>query len=132
MAEVKAIRVEGLRELQRAFRLARTGISSDLKAGLESAAEPVRVEAQERALASIPRVGIPWSRMRTGVTQRMVYVAPRERGVKTRGRERFRRPNFARLLLGRAMEPAFAANRDKVIREAEDVLRDLARMWSRA
>lgn len=127
-----AIRVEGLRELNRAFRLAGSGIGRDLRSALESAAEPVRQDAQQRALSSIPRIGVPWSRMRVGITQRMVYVAPVERGVKGHGRERFKRRNFAPLLLNRAMQPAFDANRDRVVREVEDTLTDLARAWSRA
>lgn len=127
----EVIRIEGLSELSRAFRHARTGIAKDLRSALESSAEPVRADAQTLALSSIRRIGTPWSRMRVGVTQSMVYVAPIERGVKRHGRERFRRPNLARLLRDRAMQPAFAQNRDKVVREVEDTLADLARTWSR-
>lgn len=125
------IRIEGLRELTRAFRLARNGLSKDLRAALESSAEPVRSQAQLLAVARIRRIGTPWSRMRVGITQSAVWIAPVERGVKSRTLTSRRRPDLKNLLLDRAMEPAAEANRDRVVAEVEDTLRDLARAWSR-
>lgn len=132
MAET-GVRIEGLQELQRAFRLARTGISRDLRAGLESAAEPVRQDAERLTFSEISgmrRGVIPWHSMRVGVTQKMVYVAPMQRG-DTSLRSTRKRRNLPPLIIRKAYEPALAANRDDVVREAEDVLRDIARMWSR-
>jgi hypothetical protein len=123
----RTIQVRGLRELSRAFKVADSDIRRDLRAALQSAAEPVRMDAERLAVSEITRIGIPWSRMRVGVTQSSVYVAPNERGRRTRGRRR--RPNLAPLLLGRAMEPALDRNRARVIREVEDTLADLARRW---
>lgn len=123
--------LRGMKELSQAFRLAEKGLSADLKMGLRSVAEPVRFDAERLASAEITHIGIPWSKMRTGVTQTMVYVAPNERGVKTRGRNSRKRPNLATLLRDRALQPALAANRHKIEEEVEHVLNDLARSWSR-
>jgi len=127
----KVIRLEGMAELQAAFRLADKGLSKDLRAAFQSAAEPVRQGAEALAVSRIRRIGVTWSRMRVGITRTSVYVAPRQRGVTSKVGARARRPNLAPLLLDRAMEPALDANREKVMRETDDALRDLARTWSR-
>jgi hypothetical protein len=61
--------------------------------------------------------------MRTGITRKVVYVAPRQRGVKTRGADPRRRPNLAQLLLDRAMEPALDRHEHEIV-EAFDRLLD--------
>lgn len=122
-----AIRVEGLRELNRAFARADQVLHRDLTGGLREAAEPVRADAESLALSSIPRIGLPWSRMRVGVTRRVVYVAPQRRGRK-RGR---RRPNLAGLLMGRAMSPALERNRGEVESRVGRVLDTVGREWER-
>ena len=43
------IRVEGLRELQRAFKAADKTLQKDLRSGLRAAAEPVRASAESLA-----------------------------------------------------------------------------------
>lgn len=127
------VRVEGLESLRRAFRFAGTGIDKDLRAALQSSAEPVRSAAESLASSSIRRIGIPWSRMRVGVTRSTVYVAPVERGTrKPRSAASHRAAQlFAGKLLDRAMEPALDANVARVEREVIDTLNDLARAWSR-
>jgi hypothetical protein len=128
MAE-SAVRIEGLRELERAFKLYGRGMERGIREALEAASEPVRSDAQALAVSSIRNIGIPWSRMRIGVTRRTAYIAPQERGRNTRpGR---RRPNLRGLLLDRAMQPALDRNISKVEREIGDALDDLGRMWSR-
>ncbi len=127
-ASERIVRVEGLRELQRAFAVADKQISRDLRKSLRDAAEPVRSDAESRASSAIPRIGLPWSRMRVGVTRHSVYVAPRERGVRRGSR---RRPNLAGLLLERAMEPALEANHPRVLAAVEDLLQDMGRHWER-
>lgn len=124
------VRIEGLRELERAFKLYGRGMEKGVREALEAAGQPVATDAQSLAVASIPRIGTPWSRMRVGVTRRTAYVAPEVR--------RSRRPATARqaiglkdVLLGRAMEPALERNVPNVEREIGDALNDLARMWSR-
>lgn len=126
------IRIEGLRELDRAFKLYGRGLEKGLREAMETAAEPVRLDAQALAVENIRKIGLPWSRMRVGVTRHTAYVAPQERGIKRfRGNEKRVRPNLKPLLLERAMEPALEQNVPRVEREFGDALDDLARMWSR-
>lgn len=131
MAFNDAIIIENLDELTRAFSMVEEDIGKDLREGFRSAAEPVRSDAEARALTSIRRMTIPWSRMRVGITRRWVYVAPNERGVKSSGMQSRRRPNLAGLLRDRALDPAAEQNIEVVERETIDVLNDLARAWSR-
>lgn len=125
------IRVEGLRELQRAFRRADVDLRKELRVGLRAAAEPVKTSAEQLALSQISHMTIPWSKMRVGVTQREVYVAPKNRGIKARGNDPRRRPNLFDLLLGRSLEPALAQNIGKVEAELEHVLDVVGRDWER-
>ncbi len=66
--------------------------------------------------------------MRTGITQKLVYVAPRRRGLK---QGRGKRPNLAPLMMGRAMEPALEKNRPEVEREIERLLDTVADDFNR-
>ena len=133
--ELVAVRLDGLRELERAFKVAGNGLERGIREVLESAAEPVRHDAQLLALSEIPRISVPsttvpWHRMRVGVTRRTAYVAPEMRGDKSRRGSR-RRPNFATKLLHEAMQPALERNRGSVEDTFEDALEDLARVWAR-
>lgn len=125
------VRVEGLAELRRACRLAGKELSRDLNSALKSAGEPVRQDAESLAVANISNVGIPWSRMRLGIARNSVYVAPVERGVKSKTRPGRRRPKFKTKLLDEAMAPALQRNSDKVEREFQDAVKDMGRMWAR-
>jgi hypothetical protein len=69
--------------------------------------------------------------MRVGVTQRLVYVAPRERGVKSRGPDPRGRPKFATLMEARAMDPALERNEPMIERQVEALFDDLAADWNR-
>lgn len=120
--------VEGLSDLQKAFRVADKSAQRELRASLKKVVEPVRQDAERLAVAGIPRVGLPWSRMRVGVTTRTVYVAPKQRG--SRHQER-RRPNFAGLLLERSMLPALRANEREVMVEMDRMLGEVGRDWER-
>jgi hypothetical protein len=126
------IRVEGLRELQRAFRRADPVLRKELRAGLRLAAEPVKTSAEQLALSEISHMTIPWSKMRVGVTQREVYVAPRQRGIKARGDDPRRRRNLFDLLLGKSLEPALAQHLGDVELELEHVIDSVGRAWERA
>ena len=99
--------------MQRAFRRADKALDGDLKDALTEAAAPVRSDAQRLAASEIRNVnpGDPWAGMRIGIGRSIVYVAPVERGVKSRGDERKRRRNMGNLLMGGAMEPALEQNR---------------------
>lgn len=127
------IRVEGLTELQRAFKRADAKLHKELRGRLKDAADPVAVEAARLSHREIRNVveGDPWSRMRVGVTQTTVYVAPKQRGVKGRGLGHRRRPNLAPLLMDRAMQPALDNNIADVTRAVDDLLFDVGREWER-
>ena len=107
-------------------------LSKELRKGLQEAAEPIRVDAEQLAESRIPRIGFEWSRMRVGVTRTSVYVAPQQRGVKSKVNERLRRRNLADLLIGRAMIPALDANIADVSEAIDDVLATVGRAWERA
>jgi tRNA G10 N-methylase Trm11 len=123
-----AVVVEGLTDLQRAFKAADVSVQRELRKALRLAAEPVRADAERLAVAGIPRIGTPWSRMRVGVTNREVYLAPRERGQKGRD-QRLRRPNLRALLLQRSMEPALAQNTAAVMAGVDVALATVGRVW---
>jgi hypothetical protein len=123
--------VTGLRELQKAFKAAGPIANKELKATLREVAEPIRSDAESLAVAGIPRIGLQWARMRTGVTQRAVYVAPRQRGVKSATDPR-RRPRFADLLEQRAMHPALEQNKPLIEGRVEDAFNVLAERWNRS
>lgn len=125
-----AVRVEGLAGLQRAFKAADVLEQRELRKTLRTVAEPVRVQAEQLAVEHIPRIGVPWSRMRIGVTNTSVYLAPRQRGQKGRD-QRLRRPNLRQLLLGRSMDPAFDQNRPRIIAGVTNMLNTVGKQWER-
>lgn len=127
----KTIQIEGLADLQRAFRVANVALARGVNEALDAAADPVRFTAQQFAVERIRRVGVPWSRMRVGVRGSVAYVAPVERGIKSRTLHGRRRPRFKALLLDRAMIPALEANRERVIQEFDDAMHDMAKAWAR-
>lgn len=102
-----------MRALQRADRETRLGVRRELR----QAAEPVQRDAEVFARQRIPRIGEPWSRMRVGVTTKVVYVAPRQRS-----RSLNKRPNLAGLLMERAMQPALDAHEHETVRELDRML----------
>lgn len=128
-----AVRVLGLRDLERAFDAADRTVRNDMRDALAEAAAPVRSDAQTLAGTEIRRLsaGSPWTRMRIGVGRTVAYVAPVERGVKGRGGQRRRRPNLANLLMDRAMEPALQRNQEQVARRVEKLIDEVANVWER-
>lgn len=121
--------VRGLTELQRAFKVAAPAAQRELRTALRAVAEPIRQDAEELARANITRIGRPWSQMRTGVTQKVVYVAPKQRGVKSRTDRRFRRSNFFDLLMGRSLEPALQRNEARVEAAVQVVFDTVGKTW---
>lgn len=124
----ETVRVEGLRELNRAFALASREVAADMRGRLREVAEPVRSDAESIAVATIRRIGIPWSRMRVGVTQSSVYVAPRQRGTRLPNRKR---PGLAPRLLNAELS-ALARNESRVVAGVEGLLDEVGRDWERA
>jgi hypothetical protein len=127
----QTIHVQGLRDLQRAFALADKSVSKELRATLRDAAEPVRSDAARLAVQEITRIGPRWSQMRVGVTRTLVYVAPKERGVKSRGLQQRKRKNLAPLLRDRALDPALDRNIGQVERKVEQMLATVGKQWER-
>jgi hypothetical protein len=123
--------VVGLKDLQRAFRVAEPAMHKELAAGLRRAGEPVRSSSENLAVSQIRRIGLPWSRMRVGVRPGYVYVAPRQRGA-ARGTSSRARPNLATLLMERSMKPALNANVGQVERIVDEVVGKALDAWARA
>lgn len=133
MPAVEGLVVHGLADLQKAFRLADKATHRELRSTLRHIAEPVRHDVEVLALQTIPRMTLPWSRMRIGVTQNLVYVAPRERGRLTkRDKRRYARPNLAGLLIDRAFDPALQGNEPRIIRAVDEMLASVGRQWEQA
>ena len=114
--------VRGLSDLSRAFRVIGGEAKAEFRAEERAIAEPVRRDAEALAATKIRRIGPRWPRMRIGANQSVVYVAPRQRGVKTTGRAQLRRPNLADLLMDRAMEPALEHNIPRIEHDIEALL----------
>lgn len=130
-ASSSTLSVRGYRELKIAFRYADNEIRKELDNRLRGVAEFVRTDAEELALGRVRNVGVPWSRMRVGVTSKSVYVAPKKRGVRRRGPEGRRRPNLADLLMDRAMQPALDGNQREILAGVDALLADIGRGWER-
>lgn len=128
---VAAVNVLGLRELELAFAQAGKRANRELRAELRKIAEPIRADAENLAASAITRIGPNWSKMRVGVTRTLVYVAPKERGVKTKGPDPRRRPKFADLMLERAMDPALEKNKGRIEHDVADLFQRLANDWNR-
>jgi hypothetical protein len=128
----RTLRVSGLRELQRAFAVADRELSHELTGRLRKVAEPVASDAERLAVQKIRNIGNRWSAMRVGVTRSLVYVAPKQRGVKSRRNRALRRPNLAGLLMDKAMSPALDLNQGRIVHEAENLLDEIGRDWERA
>jgi hypothetical protein len=126
-----AVAVKGLRELSAAFAKADKEQKRGLPLVLRKVAEPVKREAEGLAIQKISRIGERWSQMRIGVTRRLVYAAPKRRGVKARGPHPRRRPNLAPLLAERAMEPALQRHEADIERAVERALDQLADNFNR-
>lgn len=131
-ATERAVNVRGLRELSRAFAKADKQLKRDYRASLRSLGEPVKVEAQARSAQEITNIGSRWSLMRVGVTQKLVYVAPQERGRASRRNVAIRRPNLATLLMDEAMQPALDNNARHIEERFGDLLDSMATTWERA
>lgn len=120
--------VEGLREFHVLCEASGPIAKRELDETLRDVAEPVRASAESLAVSGIVRVGIPWSRMRVGVTRRAVYVAPQKRG--SRRRTARSRPNFARLMEQRAMTPALEQNKPLIEQRVNAAFEQLAARWN--
>lgn len=121
-AATGTVRVRGLRELNATFKAMGREVQKDVRDELKAVGEPVRQAAEQLAVTNIANIGDNWSRMRLGVTSKVVYVAPRARskGAGTK------RPNLAVLLLQDAMIPALDQNEQRIVAGLERMLDRLA------
>lgn len=132
MPASSAIRVKGLRDLQRAFGIADRSLQKRLRSTLREVAEPVRAEAEALASDNIRNIGEDWPLMRVGVTQKLVYVAPQEKGRRSGSQDGVARPNLAPLLMDRAMSPALDNNASQIEDALDEMLGDVGNDWERA
>lgn len=122
MATTRTIRVEGLRELNRALAKLNRTLYRRVNSELKDAAEPVRIAAEQKAMDGIRNIGPVWGTMRVGATRKMVYVAP-----TARNRGGSPRPNLGTLLMQRAMLPALDEHQQEVVHRLEGVLDRMGR-----
>lgn len=131
----QAIRVENYRDVIHAFGQASKKMERDFKGRLREAAEPVRSTAERLAGSGVVDnldSGDAWTKMRIGVTRTGVYVAPRERGRRTRSRPALARPNLKPLMLDEVMGPTLDRERDGVVDNIRDLLGDMHRTFAAA
>lgn len=95
--------IDGLAEFQKSLKEIDVQIRTELRNALKEAGRPIALAAHNLALHNIRRITEPWSEFRVGVTNELVYIVPKQRGVK--GGPRKRR-DFGSLLLHKALEPA--------------------------
>jgi len=120
----QAIRVKGLRELQRDFKRMDKELDRDLTRELKQAAEPVQRQATMLSLGRISHLGTTprWAGMRVGVSRARgsVYIVPSAR--RAGGSPR---PNLGALLLVQ-MEAAVDEKQEGVVQALEAMLDHLA------
>lgn len=124
------LEVHGLANLNRALRLADKDVRLGIRSEFRTVAEPVRADAERLASASIRNLGVPWSQMRVGITQRSVYVVPKQRGVRRRGERGRRRENLARLMYP-PMQQALDRNEAETERRFNRMLEGVAGKFNR-
>lgn len=129
------IEVDGFPELAKALASTGPDVRRALNESLKELAEPIARDAEQLAEAGITGLArkrrSDWGAMRVGVARgfSLVYVAPRERGRGGRGDDPLRRPGFADILIGKAMDPAVAANEAGVVEGAEKIVDNVTRGW---
>ncbi len=121
-----ALHVKGLSELHRALKVADKETRLGIRKVERQVAEPVRVDAQQLATREISHIGTEWARMRIGITQKLVYVAPKQRRKKGTPR-----PNLAKLLMDKAMQPALDKHASEIERNFEEALDQMADNFNR-
>jgi hypothetical protein len=127
------VELDGFSDLAKALAATGPEVRRMLRDNLEAVAAPVARDAEQFAQGGIPRIGMKWWQMRVGMTRNftLVYVAPRQQGVKSRGIVARRRPKFATLMRDRAMAPALARNTGRIIRDVERLVDNATSKWWR-
>lgn len=125
------IHVQNLRELNRALARAEKEVRADARKIMREVAEPVASGAEALAVANIRNIGRKWSQTRIGVTRKLVYVVPRQRGRDTKRNPARGRPNLGRLLKTRVFDPARERYSPMFEREFERAMDKMARRFNR-
>lgn len=129
----RAVRVEGLDDLVRAWRVANREMAKDVRTAIEEAGEPIRQMAQSLVrseISGMSRGRLPWWTIRTGVERSTIgYIVPAQRGARD-FRSRRKRRNLAALIAEREQR-ALDANIGRVEGEFVDALNRVARVWAR-
>jgi hypothetical protein len=125
------VALRGQRELLASLKYADRETRLGVRRELRKVAAPVAADAEALALSAIRNMARSpkWARMRVGVTRQLVYVAPRQKGV--RGRGGGRRPNLADLLMDRAMLPALHRHEAEIEQRLEHMLDVIADGFNR-
>jgi len=123
--------VKGFRETAAAFGRVNKQFPKDLRKQLLASAVPVRDTATSLAGQTIRNLGAgdPWAQFRIGGGLKIVYIAPKQRGRRSKFDARRRRPNLAPRLMDEAMIPALERNREKVAALADEALHRMERDW---
>lgn len=108
LGAVGGIEVHGLANLNRVLRRTERDVRLGIRKEIREFAKPVQADAERLAQGGIRNIGKKWWKMRVGITTNVVYVAPRQRGSKTRTPRN--RPTLATLMSERAMQPALERN----------------------
>jgi hypothetical protein len=126
-----ALAVRNFQALNQTFKHAPKETRLALRREYRTIAQPVQRMAESLAATRISHLaaGSPWARFRLGITQKLVYLAPRQNGVRGKGRRR--RSKFGGLLMSKAMEPALHLNEERVVRDFEELFDRLTRDWNR-
>lgn len=123
--------VNGLGQLQRDLVKSGPLVGRAMREGLRLSAEPVARIAEELSLNRIRRMprSPQWAVTRIGVLRNGVYIAPKQRGVKSgRGDDPRRRPNLVELMMGRSFEPALEHGAPLVERNVAQLIGEVTRV----
>ncbi len=111
LLQADPVLVVNLDAINRSLRLSGPAVVAAMKQGMLEGAEPIRSDAERLAASDISGMKrqktSDWSAQRVGETIHEVYIAPVERGRKSRNDNRRRRPNFVGVMFGKSYNPAF-------------------------
>lgn len=120
-----AVDVRDLRAFQRDLKRLNADAAKTLREGLKEAGEPVRADAEQKAVAGIRNIGSRWSRMKLGITTKEVYIAEAQRGPRAGSQKS--RPNLAIELMEQALGPALDAHIEEIPDRVRDAIDKTAR-----
>jgi hypothetical protein len=125
-----ALVIKNFEALNKTFKQAPKELRLKLRGEYRKMADPVRMTAESLAATRIRNLaeGSPWARFRLGITQKLIYIAPRQKGSHGRGPSR--RKNMGNLLAYRALGPAIEQHEQRIEHEFEQLLDRMTRSWN--